>query len=124
MSSLLQKQNLSSKELQLFQAEMMNRRKTSSTAWLLWAFTGGVGGHRFYLGRTGSAVAMLLTLGGLGIWTFVDIFLINGMVKETNEQVELEVIQEIRLYSDAEARDKASAPAPAPTVAPPAGEGA
>ena len=34
----------------------------------------GVAGlHRFYLGRKGSAVLMLLTLGGFFIWTLVDL---------------------------------------------------
>ncbi|MGX2958478.1 NINE protein [Peribacillus sp. JNUCC 23] len=42
-------------------------------------------GHRFYLGKTGTAVAMLLTLWGLGVWTFIDLFLLNGMIKDTNE---------------------------------------
>ena len=39
---------------------------------LLAFFLGTFGAHRFYLGKIGTAVAMLLTLGGLGIWALVD----------------------------------------------------
>ncbi|MGH7645587.1 MAG: TM2 domain-containing protein [Gemmatimonadales bacterium] len=38
---------------------------------------GGVFGfHRFYAGKTRSGVAMLLTLGGLGIWWLYDMILL------------------------------------------------
>jgi TM2 domain-containing membrane protein YozV len=43
---------------------------------LLCFFAGIFGAHRFYVGKTGSAIAQLLTLGGLGIWTFCDFILI------------------------------------------------
>lgn len=46
------------------------------TALLLCLFVGVLGVHRFYTGRTGSGVAMLLTLGGCGIWTLVDLIMI------------------------------------------------
>jgi TM2 domain-containing membrane protein YozV len=99
--SILQKQGLTSEELQLLSSEMSKKQKSSGTTWLLWFFTSALGGHRFYLGRTGSAVGMLLTLGGLGIWSFIDLFLINGMIKDTNEKIENEVLSEIRLMKQA-----------------------
>jgi TM2 domain-containing membrane protein YozV len=37
---------------------------------------GFVGAHRFYAGKTGTAVLQLFTLGGLGIWATVDFLLI------------------------------------------------
>ena len=43
------------------------------TAFLLCWFLGIFGAHRFYLGHTGIAIAQLLTLGGLGIWSFIDL---------------------------------------------------
>jgi len=42
---------------------------------LLAFFLGALGIHRFYLGKTGSGIAMLFTLGGLGVWALVDFIL-------------------------------------------------
>lgn len=109
MSSLLQKQSLTSEQLQLLASEMSKKQKTGGIAWLLWFFTGGIGGHRFYLGRTGTGVAMLLTLGGLGIWTLVDLFLLSSMIRDTNEKVENEIISEIRLINQARANSEVAA---------------
>jgi TM2 domain-containing membrane protein YozV len=38
---------------------------------LAW-FLGQFGAHRFYLEKWGTAILMLLTLGGLGIWALID----------------------------------------------------
>lgn len=51
-------------------------RKSRLIALLLCWFLGCFGAHRFYVGRTGSAIAMIFTLGGLGIWAFVDLIVI------------------------------------------------
>lgn len=45
-------------------------------ALLLCFFLGCFGAHRFYLGKTGTAILMLITIGGLGIWMMVDFILI------------------------------------------------
>ncbi len=48
-------------------------------------FFGVFGAHRFYIGKIGSAIAMLLTLGGLGVWALVDfILIVTGSFKDTN----------------------------------------
>lgn len=99
--SIIHKQDLTTEELQLLSSEMNKKQKSTGTTWLLWFFTGGFGGHRFYLGKTGTAVAMMLTLGGLGFWTFIDLFLLNGMIRDTNERVENEILSEIRLLKNA-----------------------
>ncbi|MFT5445359.1 MAG: putative RDD family membrane protein YckC [Gammaproteobacteria bacterium] len=52
--------------------------KSKSTAFLGCFFLGMFGVHRFYIGRWKTAVLMLLTLGGLGIWTMIDLMLIIG----------------------------------------------
>lgn len=43
---------------------------------LLCLFTGGIGGHRFYAGKTGTAIVQLLTAGGCGIWALIDLIVI------------------------------------------------
>jgi TM2 domain-containing membrane protein YozV len=43
---------------------------------ILCAVAGGLGVHRFYVGKIGSGVAMLLTGGGCGIWWMVDLIMI------------------------------------------------
>ena len=57
-------------------------------AWALWLLTGVLGGHRFYLNRTGTGVLMLLTFGGGTIWWFIDAFLIAGMIEDYNREQE------------------------------------
>ena len=76
-------------------------KKSTGIAYLLWFFLGVFGGHRFYLGRTGSAVAMLVIyilsllllfvgvgligLAAIGIWWIVDAFLIAGIARDSNQ---------------------------------------
>jgi TM2 domain-containing membrane protein YozV len=50
--------------------------KSFTSTLLLCIFFGGIGVHRFYLGKTGTGIAMILTLGGLGIWTLIDLIVI------------------------------------------------
>lgn len=51
-------------------------RKSRLIALLLCWFLGVFGAHRFYAGRPLSAVFMILTIGGLGIWALVDLIVI------------------------------------------------
>jgi TM2 domain-containing membrane protein YozV len=46
------------------------------TCLLLAIFLGEFGGHRFYTGKIGTAILMILTLGGCGIWWIIDIVMI------------------------------------------------
>lgn len=63
-------------------------RKRELLARALWLVTGFLGGHRFYLERTGTGILMLLTGGGAGIWWFADFFLLRGMVRKYNAEQE------------------------------------
>lgn len=50
---------------------------------LLCFFLGSLGIHRFYVGKIGTGILMILTLGAFGIWTLVDlIMLIVGAFRD------------------------------------------
>jgi len=50
---------------------------------------GFIGFHRFYVGKAGTAILMLLTLGGFGIWIIVDLvsIIINSFTDEDGKVV-------------------------------------
>lgn len=86
------------KEL-LVQAIVANSKKSGGVAWLMFLLLGGVGAHRFYLGKTGTgAIQLILFIFGvitfgimfipLAIWLFVDLFLINAMVRDHTNLVQ------------------------------------
>jgi TM2 domain-containing membrane protein YozV len=50
--------------------------KSRLAALLLCWFLGIFGAHRFYVGKIGTGILQIFTLGGLGIWTFVDLIMI------------------------------------------------
>ena len=59
--------------------------KSNTVALLLCFFLGFLGVHRFYVGKIGTGVLMLITLGGLGIWNLID-FIIIVMQKFTDSE--------------------------------------
>lgn len=99
MNNLQVKQELSSKDLQLLSSEMDKRKKSPVVTWLLWLFLGGIGGHRYYLNKYGTAVLMTFTLGLFGIWALIDAFFIQGMIRKRNEEIESLILQEIKILN-------------------------
>lgn len=104
---------MSTQERILIEQRIANDRKSVVVAYLLLIFAGWFGVHRFYLGRTGSAVAQLLmTLVGLftfllvigivplaivGIWLVVDLFLVPGIVESQKDSMRQRLTQELLL---------------------------
>lgn len=50
--------------------------RTFITTWLFALLLGYWGADRFYLGKVGTAILKLVTLGGLGVWVLVDLLLV------------------------------------------------
>ena len=59
--------------------------KSWFTTVLLSFFLGGFGAHRFYAGKIGTAILMIFTCGGVGIWALIDfIMVLVGSFKDSD----------------------------------------
>ena len=101
MNHTISYSQLDNQEKLLVDNQVANKSKKAVVAWLLWLFLGGLGAHRFYMGRTGTAVVMLilsLTLFGTIIsvpWMIIDAFRIQGWIHQNQEQIEQETITQV-----------------------------
>lgn len=50
--------------------------KSGIACLLLLIFLGGLGIHRFYVGKVGTGILFLITCGGFGIWWLVDLIML------------------------------------------------
>ncbi len=78
-------------------------KRSAVVAYILWFFLGTLGAHRFYLARYMSGTVLLLLslislplslilighfgFGIVGIWLFIDLFLIPGMTSDYNNRL-------------------------------------
>lgn len=73
-------------------AEYDSAKKSQIVAWVLWIFLGTIGGHRYYLGDIGYAIAMtLLGWATFGIWWLLDAFFINRRIRQRNREIYAEI---------------------------------
>ncbi|RWL87733.1 MAG: TM2 domain-containing protein [Mesorhizobium sp.] len=110
--------SLSTQEQILIEQRVTNEAKSAGVAYLLWFFLGALGAHRFYLARTGTAIAQLLffifgwmtivigigalLLIPLAIWVLVDAFLIPGMIQRHKAEVRKRLGMDIMLAAGAQ----------------------
>lgn len=95
----MMKRDLTAEQLSMVQSEFDKKQKSKGIAFVLWLFTGGIGGHRYYMGDIGYALGMTVTLGGLGLWTLIDAFLISGRIEQKNEEIESNIIQNVKIIT-------------------------
>jgi len=64
--------------------------KSFMTTWLLSLLLGGLGVDRFYLGKVGTGILKLITFGGFGIWSLIDLIIIlsGGMTDKFRRPLE------------------------------------
>jgi TM2 domain-containing membrane protein YozV len=60
--------------------------KDPTTSLIVSILAGGLGIDRFIIGDIGLGIGKLLTCGGMGIWSIVDLFMIQKSTKEKNFQ--------------------------------------
>jgi TM2 domain-containing membrane protein YozV len=57
-------------------ASRLDADKRLLPVFLLCFLLGPFGAHRFFVGKTGTAILQLCTFGGLGLWVLVDLIMI------------------------------------------------
>lgn len=103
---------LTNEERMLVNSEIQVKGKSTLTSYLLLIFLGSLGIHRFYLGETiTGAIQLTLNVLGwltflffigflfwfvLGVWIFVDLFLIPGLIEKNNRKIEQDVIASLK----------------------------
>ena len=119
------KRNLSEHDLSILDSELAKYKKSTALAYVLWFFLGGLGIHKFYMGKTGTGVFYLLLVGGLiggtitgmskatgpamiiagscglvlGILLLVDLFTIPRQIRKTYIQAERKILGKIKSTS-------------------------
>jgi TM2 domain-containing membrane protein YozV len=62
--------------------------KSRGVALALVTLLGVFGGHRFYVGKTGTGILQAATLGGAGIWWLYDLILVaSGSFRDMNNRL-------------------------------------
>lgn len=63
-------------------------RRNYFIALALSVFVGEFGIDRFYMGKIGTGILKLITIGGFGVWWIIDIVLIaSGHMRDSNNQL-------------------------------------
>ena len=63
---------------------VQNQFASTTTVWVLFLFLGWSYGS---LGKVGLQIVYYITFGGLGIWTLIRLFTLNGAIKTYNKEL-------------------------------------
>lgn len=80
-----------------FLSEFKKKKKSSVVAFLLLMSIPSF--HYFYIGKVWVNIIFWASIGGFGIWWFIDLFRTVGMVREYNKTVAINVLKEIQVLS-------------------------
>lgn len=83
---------LSESQYQYMEKTLPKRIKRTFWCYLCWIF----GIHYFYLKRPLLNLVYWCSLGGLGLWLFIDVFRIPFLIDQYNEKISMETLQEAR----------------------------
>ncbi len=88
-------------EIKKLEADTLFKEKSMVVSYLLYFFLWPLGAHRFYLGRPGSAIAMIFLWPlTLGIWPLIDIYLTYAMTEEHNDRAKKDKLIYIKSGSE------------------------
>ncbi len=80
--------------------------KSRGVALALVTLLGVFGGHRFYVGKTGTGILQAVTLGGAGLWWLYDLILVaSGSFRDVNDRL-------VRRWDPEEAAAAGTLPSP------------
>ncbi len=66
-------------------AKAQKSKHSKVTLALVCFFLGFLGVHRFMVGKPGTGILMIITIGGLGIWALIDfIMILTGSFKDSD----------------------------------------
>ena len=92
LNDLLKEGLLTQEEFDSQKEKLLKPNSQSQNQWivvlLLAFFLGFIGAHRFYVGKNGTGILMILTVGGIGLWVLYDLIIIvtgNFKTKEGNK---------------------------------------
>ena len=69
--------------------------KSKTVAYVLWLVSifGWLGFHRFYLGKVGTGIIWIFTIGVGGVGALIDLFTLGSQVEQYNTNTELKTIR-------------------------------
>lgn len=88
---------LSPQKQEEFIEEYKRKAKSVGVAYILWLLFGL---HYAYLRKWGTQFLFWLTLGGLGVWWFVDVFRVRGIIRNYDKDIAVDVLRNLKAISD------------------------